>query len=145
LEVTMENIEVTPDSKASPGPAKPAPRRKAAPRKKSSAATARPAARKKAPKARPASAKRGRDVWTDLVAGRASAAGARIARFSKDSAGAARRALENVRGLSKKTAKRLFRDWQEMDARRRAQLVATLIAALGVAAAPLVRSRMKKK
>ena len=141
----MENIEVTPDNTASPTAAKQAPRRKAAPRKKSSAATAGPAARKKAPKARPAPVKRGPDLWTDLLAGHASAAGAKIARFSKDSAGAARRALENVRGLSKKTAKRLSRDWQEMDARRRAQLVATLIAVLGAAAAPLVARQLKKR
>lgn len=140
----MDNTENKPAATASPEAGKPAARRKAAPRAKS--ARPAPAAEKKAPpKRRKTGARPGPDLWTDLVAGRASAAGARIARISRSSASSARRALENVKGLSKKTAKRLSRDWQKMDGRRRVQLVATLVAALGAAALPIAARQLKKR
>lgn len=58
---------------------------------------------------------------------------------------AIRRAIERAGGLSKKTARRLARDWQDMDRKKKVQLVATLAAALGAAAAPLLRRALKKK
>lgn len=142
----MDTTENKPTATAAPAAAKPAARRKAAPRRKS----ARPAVSKEkaTPRkgARPvAGARKGPDLWTDLVAGRASAAGARIAKLSKKGATSARRALENVKGLSKKTARRLARDWQKMDGRRRVQLVATLAAALGAAALPIAARQLKKR
>lgn len=140
----MESPDSKPTQTPAPGPeaARPAPRRKAPPRAKT-AAPRRPAPKRKTGPRRPASAKAGPGLWTDLVAGRASAAGAKIVRLSRDGAVSARRTLEDVKGLSKKTARRLARDWQAMSPRRRARLVATLVAALGAAAVPLVRKALK--
>ena len=140
----MDNTEGKPAAPAAASAARTAAPRKAAPRRK----TARPAPgaeKRTPPKRRKTGVKPGPDLWTHLVAGRASAAGARIARLSKNSASSARRALESVQGLSKKTAKRLSRDWQKMDSRRRVQLVATLVAALGAAALPIAARQLKKR
>ncbi len=140
----MEDFHVTRESPA-PAPAEKATaRRKPVARKKSPPASTR-ARTKSAAKARTASARQAPELWRDVLSTRASAAGARIARLSEGGTAAARRALEKVRGLSKKTAKRLSRDWQKMDTRRRTQLVATLVAALGAAAAPLVARQLKKR
>ena len=141
----MENTEIPPDETARPAAAGVKRRRKTAPRKKSPVSPGGPAAKMRSAKALPARKKQGQDPWREVMAGRASAAGAKIVRLSRDSAGAARRALGNIQGLSKKTAKRLARDWRTMTPRRRAQLVATLIAALGAAAAPLVARQVKKR
>ena len=114
-----------------------APRRKTPARPKA-AAGKRPAAKKKA------NGKPAPDLWTDLVSGRAQATRAKLARLSRDGAITARRKLDDVKGLSKKTAKRLARDWKDMSTKRRVQLVATLVAALGAAAAvPAVRRALK--
>ena len=115
---------------------RPAPRRKAAARPKGAAK--RPAVKKKA------NGKPAPNLWADLVGGRAQAAGTKLARLSRDGAITARRKFEDVKGLSKKTAKRLGRDWKAMSTKRRVQLVATLVAALGAAAAvPAVRKALK--
>lgn len=142
----MDNTENKPTATTAPDAAKPAARRKPAPRRKS----ARPAPRaekRTPPKKRKAKdgARPGPDLWTNLVAGRALAAGAGIAKLSKSSATSARRAIESVKGLSKKTARRLSRDWQKMGGRRRVQLVATLVAALGAAALPIAARQLKKR
>jgi hypothetical protein len=140
----LEDVDVTRESPP-PAPAEKATtRRKPVAKKKSPLASTR-ARTKSAAKARTVSARREPEIWRDALSTRASAAGARIARLSEGGAAAARRALERVRGLSKKTAKRLSRDWQKMDTRRRTQLVATLVAALGAAAAPLVARQLKKR
>jgi hypothetical protein len=57
---------------------------------------------------------------------------------------AARRALQDAGKASKKTIGRLTKEWEGMDAKRRAQFVAALLAALAAASAPLVRGKLKK-
>ena len=64
--------------------------------------------------------------------------------FSGQGTDAARRALQDAGAASKKTIARLTKEWEGMDARRRAQFVAALLAALAAASAPVVRNRMKK-
>jgi hypothetical protein len=137
-EVNMESPDSHPIPTAVTQETRPAPRRKAPARPKAAAAR-RPAAKKKA------NGKPAPDLWTDLVSGRAHAAGVKLARLSRDGAITARRKLDDVKGLSKKTAKRLSRDWKAMSTKRRVQLVATLVAALGAAAVPLVTRRLKKR
>ena len=131
----------SPDSHTTPtagtDAARPAPRRKAPAGPK---APGRRAAPKKKTNGKPAP-----DLWTDLVSGRAQAARARLVRLSRDGAITARRRLNDVKGLSKKTARRLTRDWKAMSTKRRVQLVATLVAALGAAAVPLVRRKLKNR
>jgi hypothetical protein len=140
----LEDVDVTRES-STPAPAEKATtHRKPAAKKRSTPASTRTRT-KSAAKARTVSARPGPELWRDALSTRASAAGARIARLSEGGTAAARRAFEKVRGLSKKTAKRLSRDWQKMDTRRRTQLVATLVAALGAAAAPLVARQLKKR
>jgi len=129
----MEDTPMTPTAAEASQPTRRPPRRRPAARPKS-AAPARPAARKKA-----AAPSASADFRT-----RARSAKKHLAKISENGARSARRAIANVKGLSKKTAKRLARDWQDMNPRRRAQLVATLVAALGAAAVPLVRAQLKK-
>jgi hypothetical protein len=135
-EVTMESPDSRPVPAAVPDPARPATRRKSPARPKE--AVRRSAAKKKT------ASKPAPDLWADLVAGRAQAAGAKLARLSRNGAISAKRKLDDVKGLSKKTARRLARDWKSMSTKRRVQLVATLVAALGAAAAvPAVRRALK--
>jgi hypothetical protein len=141
----MKNPEVkmeSPDSQTTPAAAdtgRPAPRRKSPARPKA-AAGRRSAAKKKA------NGKSTPDLWSDLVSGRAQEARAKLVRLSRDGAITARRKLNDVKGLSKKTARRLQRDWKEMSTKRRVQLVATLVAALGAAAAvPIVRKSLGRR
>ena len=78
------------------------------------------------------------------MAAKASAAGKGIKALSGQGTGAARRAFRGAGTASKKTIARLTREWERMDTRRRAQLVAALLAALAAASAPIVRGRLKK-
>jgi hypothetical protein len=138
-EVTMDSPESdTIPTAAAEGP-RPRPRRKSPVRPKA-ASGKRPAAKKKP------NGKSAPDLWTDLLGSRAQEARAKLVRLSRDGAITARRKLDEVKGLSKKTARRLQRDWKEMSTRRRVQLVATLVAALGAAAAlPIVRKNLRKR
>jgi len=131
------DIQTTPSAGTDAGGPASRPRAKASARPKS-AAGKRPAAKKKA------NGKHTPDLWTDLVGSRAQEARAKLVRLSRDGAITARRKLDDVKGLSKKTARRLARDWKGMSTKRRVQLVATLVAALGAAAAvPAVRRALK--
>ena len=76
---------------------------------------------------------------------RAAAAGVTLGALSGGGVEKARAALEKAGAASRKTLDRLSREWKQMDPRRKAQVVAALLAALAAASAPLVRSRMKKR
>lgn len=134
----------SPDTQTTPAAAveaaRPARRGKVkAPARPKAAAGKRPAAKKKV------NGKSAPDLWTDLVRGRAQEARVKLARLSRDGAITARRKLNDVKGLSKKTARRLQRDWKDMSSKRRVQLVATLVAALGAAAVPVVARKLKNR
>ena len=133
----------------SPAPAtetpRPAPRRRKAAARPKTAAARGAAPKKRAAARRPAAAKASPEEWKALLSHLASAASSKLVRLGKNGADSARRALQDVRGLSKKTARRLARDWQAMSPRRRVQLVATLAAALGAAAVPLVTRKLKNR
>jgi hypothetical protein len=102
---------------------------------------ARPAARRpRTVKRAPARAPRAKAPARAKRQSAVSRAAADLTRGSR----AVRRAIERVGGLSKKTARKLARDWRAMDRKKRARLVATLAAALGAAAAPLLRKALKK-
>jgi hypothetical protein len=68
-----------------------------------------------------------------------------LAALSGEGIEKARGALGKAGTASRKTIDRMTREWKQMDPRRRAQVVAALVAALAAASAPIVRSRMKKK
>jgi len=78
------------------------------------------------------------------MAAKATAAGKGLKALSEQGAGAARRALRRAEASSRKTIARLTKEWEGMDATRRAQFVAALLAALAAASAPIVRGRLKK-
>jgi hypothetical protein len=78
------------------------------------------------------------------LAAKAAAAGKGLKTLSGQGTGAAKRALRGAGAASRKTIARLTREWERMDARRRAQFLAALLAALAAASAPIVRSRLKK-
>ena len=129
-----------------PSPAAPAERRRAPAKRKASARKS-PARRKKAsvpPRARVTTAK-SLAALLDALAARAASAGKGLKALSGQGTDAAKRALQDAGAASKKTIGRLTKEWQGMDARRRTQFVAALLAALAAASAPIVRNRMKKK
>jgi hypothetical protein len=78
------------------------------------------------------------------LAAKAAAAGKGLKTLSGQGTGVAKRALRGAGAASRKTIARLTREWERMDARRRAQFLAALLAALAAASAPIVRSRLKK-
>ena len=119
-----------------------------------------PAARKKAPAARkprkaaarrkPAASARRRSARTTSIEGLISSitGGARIARAaiaeaSGQGATAVRRALGSASKASRRTVTRMANEWKSMDARKKAQVLAALLAA-AAASAPLVRKTFKK-
>jgi hypothetical protein len=57
---------------------------------------------------------------------------------------AARKAFRGAGAASKRTIARLVKEWESMDAKRRAQFIGALVAALAAASAPIVRTRLKK-
>ncbi|MCA1583001.1 MAG: hypothetical protein LC796_16770 [Acidobacteria bacterium] len=126
--------------------------RRRAPAKKSAAA----AARRKAPASRQAPARRKAPAKKRAAAGtletmlrgfarKASEAGASVASISGEGVASARRAIGQAGDVSKSTIDRIMKEWQRMDAKKRAQFIAALLAALAAASAPLVRSQMKKR
>jgi hypothetical protein len=146
MEVTVEQTETSADK---PAPAessrgaqrrgtKRSPARKAAPRK--------PPARRRKTSARKRSRARGNGFAALLndMAKKAAAAGRSLKTLSGQGAQSARRALAGAGETSRKTIAKLTKEWESMDAKRRAQFVAALLAALAAASAPIVRGRLKK-
>ena len=76
---------------------------------------------------------------------RASKAGASIASISGGGFDSAKKAIGKAGVASKSTIDRLTHEWKRMDAKKRAQYAAALLAALAAASAPIVRSSLKKK
>ncbi|HYK40942.1 MAG TPA: hypothetical protein VE007_01050 [Thermoanaerobaculia bacterium] len=106
-----------------------------------------PARRKTAPSARRAPRKKPASLEGLLrdFSKRASKAGAGIVSFSEDGIESAKKAMGQAGAASRSTIDRLTREWKKMDAKKRAQFAAGLLAALAAASAPIVRSSMKKK
>ena len=69
----------------------------------------------------------------------------RIASISEEGAVTARRSLGKAGAASKKTFDRIAREWREMDAKKRIQLVTALLGAVAAASAPIIRKRLKKR
>ena len=123
--------------------------RRRAPAKRTATGTARrkapvrrkPAVRKKA------AAPQGMSLEKMLrgFAEKATDAGASLASLSGEGVQSARRAIGQAGAASKSTIDRITREWQRMDAKKRAQFIAALLAALAAASAPIVRSRLKKR
>lgn len=80
-------------------------------------------------------------ILNDL-AKRANQAGAKISELSEEGTAAARRTLGKVTGKSKKTIKRVKREWDGMNKTRKVEFVVGLLAALG--AATVVRKASRK-
>ncbi len=124
----------------------------AAPKRRSSPARRRTPPRKRSkPIRRRASRRSGAratakslEALLDGLTARAAAAGKGLKTLSGQGTGAAKRALRSASAASRKTITRLTREWERMDARRRAKFLAALLAALAAASAPIVRSRLKK-
>ena len=125
-----------------PTPAAAAKRRRAPARRK--------AASRKAPARRKKTGSRARATAMNLSAlldgwsARAAAAGKGLKSLSGQGTRAARKAFRGAGAASKKTMARLAKEWEGMDAKRRAQFIGALVAALAAASAPIVRTRMRK-
>ena len=100
-----------------------------------------PAARKKAAAAAGVSLEK----MLRGFAEKATEAGASVASLSGEGVQSARRAIGKAGAASKSTIDRITREWQRMDAKKRARFIAALLAALAAASAPIVRSRLKKR
>ncbi len=77
-------------------------------------------------------------------AAKAAAAGKSLKTLSGQGTNAAKQAFQGAGTASKKTIARLTKEWESLDTKRRAQLLAALLAALAAASAPIVRNRLKK-
>lgn len=92
---------------------------------------------------------RGRSATLEKVfenlASKALEVGEKVANLSGEGAIAARRALVRLAGAYRKTVERLTRDWKAMDPKRKAQVIAAILAALAAASVPIIRRRMKKR
>jgi hypothetical protein len=119
-------------------------RRRRAPARRKAVTRKRPASRKKSSRARSRSGGNGFSALLNDMAARAASAGKGLQSLSGRGANAARRALAEVGTTSRKTIARLTKEWEGMDAKRRAQFVAALLAALAAASAPIVRGRLKR-
>jgi len=135
----MENTDG--DADMSAGPKKPAARARRKPASGARKGTTRrkPAARKKAP-ARAMSF----ESVIESITGSVGVARAAIAEASGQGAAAVSRALGTASASSRHTIKRLAREWQGMDPRKKARILAALLGAAAAASAPLVRKRFKK-
>jgi hypothetical protein len=100
-----------------------------------------PGAVRRAPKKKPASLE---GLLRDFSK-RASKAGASIASLSGGGLDSAKKAIGQAGAASRSTIDRLTHEWRRMDAKKRAQFAAALLAALAAASAPIVRSSLKKK
>lgn len=125
----------------------PRPRRRA-PAKKSATATARrktPVRRKPAVRKKVAAPGMSLERMLRGFAEKATEAGASLASLSGEGVQSARRAIGQAGAASKSTIDRITRQWQRMDAKKRAQFIAALLAALAAASAPIVRSKLKNR
>jgi hypothetical protein len=120
--------------------------RRRAPAKRRPSARKAPARKKAArrPRARAIKATR-LTALLDGLASRAAAAGKGMKTLSGQGSEAAQRAWKDAGAASRKTIKRLTKEWESMDNARRAKFVAALLAALAAASAPIVRAGLKKK
>jgi hypothetical protein len=122
-----------------------APRRRRAPARRKTSPPKRPAGRRTpSRRSRARLTSKGLAALLDGLAAKAAAAGKEMKTLSGQGTGAARRALRDAGAASRRTIARLTKEWERMDARRRARFVAALLAALAAASAPIVRSRLKK-
>ena len=122
-----------------------APKRRRAPARRKAASRKSPARRRKSTAGTRVRAQgNGLSALLDDMAARAAAAGRGLKSLSGQGAGAAKRAMRGAGAASKKAITRLTKEWERMDAKRRAQFVAALLAALAAASAPIVRGRLKK-
>jgi hypothetical protein len=119
--------------------------RRRAPAKRKASARKSPARKKAPPRPRSrATTAKSLAALLDRLAARAASAGKGLKTLSGQGTDAAKRAFQDAGAASKRTIGRLTKEWEGMDARRRAQFVAALLAALAAASAPIVRNRMKK-
>jgi len=121
--------------------------RRKSPARRPAAKTGRGTARKKTVAARRTPKKKAASLEGLLrdFSKRASKAGASIASFSGEGLDSAKKAIGQAGAASRSTIDRLTREWKKMDAKKRAQFAAALLAALAAASAPIVRSSLKKK
>ncbi len=153
-----ENNSTSPSSPSS-DESTPAQRRASRPRRKPGTAARRKATGSKAPAARrtatakstkrkgPAKRRRrspratGLEAILNDLAKRANQAGSKISELSEEGTAAARRTLGKVTGSSKKTIKRVKKEWDGMNKTRKVEFVVGLLAALGAATAVRKASR----
>jgi hypothetical protein len=134
------------DNETSTEHAGPVAARRRAPAKRRTSARKAPARKKAAPRRRARASKATRlTALLDGLASRATAAGKGMKTLSGQGSDAARRAMKDAGAASRKTFKRLTKEWEGMDNARRAKFVAALLAALAAASAPMVRAGLKKK
>lgn len=123
-------------------------RRRAPARKSATGAPRR--ARKAAARRRPASRKKTAAVPLSFegvirsITGGVAVARAAIAEASENGASAMLRAAGSASRASKRTVTRLADEWQAMEPRRKARLLAALLGAAAAASVPLVRKSLKK-
>lgn len=77
------------------------------------------------------------------LAKRANLAGSKIAEFSEEGADAARKTIGKVSARSRQTIARVRREWDRLDATRKAQFVVGLLGALAAAAAGVRKATRK--
>lgn len=122
-------------------------RRRPAARKTGNAGRPRKAAPRRKPSARRKATPRGFSFEGVIrsITGGVSVARAAIAEASGQGASAVRTALGTASKASKKTVNRLAKEWQAMDPKKKAGILAALLgAAAAAASAPIVRKRFQK-
>jgi hypothetical protein len=122
-----------------------APKKRRAPARRKASSRKAPARRKKTPaRSRARGGPRSLTALLEGWAAKAASAGKSLKTLSGQGTDAARQAFRGAGTASKKTIARLTKEWESLDAKRRAQLLAALLAALAAASAPIVRNRLKK-
>jgi hypothetical protein len=124
-------------------------RRKPAARKAGAASGKRPRKTAARPKtaARRKSADKGISFETVIrsITGGVAVARAAIAEASEEGATAVRRAARSASKASRKTITRLAGEWQSMEPKKKASLLAALLGAAAAVSVPLARKSLKKK
>ena len=137
-------VDITSPNGRRPASRKPATRK---PRKRAAASKPRKVAaprRRPAAKRRPASRGKSFEGVIRSITGGVTVARAAIAEASGHGANAVWRTVGRASTASRKTAKRLAREWKVMDPRKKARILAALLGAAAAASAPLVRKSFKK-
>ncbi|MEP6993099.1 MAG: hypothetical protein ABI968_01165 [Acidobacteriota bacterium] len=119
-------------------------RRKAAPRKASTGARKDAARRKPAAKRKKATRRTSFEKVIESITGSVAVARAAIAEASGQGAIAVRRTLGDASVSSRRTITRLAKEWNGMDPKKKARVLAALLGAAAAVSAPLVRRRFKK-